>query len=433
MALADLVYETLGPELEAHAVSVHAYDGSHVGSEPSITTVDVRSPDALSRVVTRPGELGFVRAYVAGDIDIIGDIFAVLEVGFEEKVHLGAAQLAHLLPHLRQAGLRWLPPPPEEARLRGHLHSRARDASAISHHYDVSNEFYRLLLGPSLTYSCAVFADPVDSLETAQANKYELVCAKLGLRPGMRLLDVGCGWGGLLMHAAGHHGVTGVGITLSRQQATLASKRVAEAGLTDCIEIRVQDYRDVTGRFDAVASIGMFEHVGRSQLDTYCRRLADIVEPGGRVLNHGICRPAYPQPPTPLGRTRTLYRRLATAAGARWPSRIDSPLMDRYVFPDGELHEVATVAALIQQNGLEVRHVENLREHYALTLRRWVANLEQRWEEAVALIGERRARVWRLYLAASALGFEHHRIEIHQILAVRLDGGRSAMPLRPDW
>ena len=425
----DLIPET--PD-----VAVVAYDDSRAGPETAAATLAIRSPRAFQRVVARPGELGFARAYVAGDIVIDGDIYAALEAALGHP-DAGLDLLEFLKLAWREAGPALFsppPPPPEEASLRGRRHGLQRDSEAISHHYDVSNRFYEIILGPSMTYSCAVWDDPDQPLEQAQANKYELICSKLGLEPGDRLLDVGCGWGSMLIHAAQHHGIHGVGITLSHEQADYARERMAQLGLEDRIEIRVQDYRLVDdGPFDAVSSIGMFEHVGRAQMDAYFRQLFGLLRPGGRLLNHGISRPGYPQPPTPWGRAVATARRVATAVGSSWTSRIDSPLMERYVFPDGELHEVGTIVSLVQENGFEVRHLESLREHYALTLRRWVANLEANWDEAVVEIGLGRARVWRLYMAASALGFTSGSLQIHQVLAVHADGGRSGMALRPHF
>ena len=353
--------------------------------------------------------------YVSGELDVRGDIFDALALRENlPEVKLKPAEwleLARSRRTRRTSGR--CAPPPEEARLRGRRHSKARDAAAIAHHYDVSNDFYRIVLGPSMTYSCAVWPAPDAALETAQATKYELVCRKLGLQPGMRLLDVGCGWGGMAIHAAQHHGVHAVGVTLSRRQAEWAQRAVHEAGLDDRVEIRVQDYRDVhDGPFDAISSIGMFEHVGVAKLDEYFSALFALVRPGGRLLNHGISRPANRG-----GRAR-FFRR---------------GFIDRYVFPDGELHEVGSVVSRIQKAGFEARHVEGLREHYALTLRQWVRNLEQSWPDAVAEVGEGRARVWRLYMAASALGFEDGIIQIHQVLATRAEKGASGMPLRPDF
>lgn len=372
----------------------------------------LRSPDALRRIATAPGELGFARAYVAGDLDIEGDVYEALAL--LERRRAFSHLIRELVPVARDLGiasLRPLPAPPEEARLRGRRHSKARDAAAIAHHYDVSNRFYRLVLGPSMTYSCALFADPAATLEEAQEAKHELVAQKLGLREGMRFLDIGCGWGSMLIHAAERYGVTGIGVTISRRQAELARARVLEAGVADRIEIRLADYRDVAdGPYDAIASIGMFEHVGLSQLDPYFRRLRTLLRPGGLLLNHGIGRPP--------GRRPLLPRRT---------------FVNRYVFPDGELHEVGAVVSRIQAAGFEVRHLESLREHYPLTLRRWVQNLEDSWDEAVAEAGSARARIWRLYMAGSALGFEAGRLQVHQVLAVVPDRGTSGLPLRPAW
>jgi cyclopropane-fatty-acyl-phospholipid synthase len=263
-----------------------------------------------------------------------------------------------------------------------------------------------LLLGETMTYSCAYFSSPEATLDQAQTAKYDLICRKLGLRPGMRLLDVGCGWGGMVMHAAEHFGVDAVGVTISRQQADLAAKRVADAGLADRAEIRLQDYRDLgSERFDAISSIGMFEHVGLSELRHYFAVLHGLLVPEGRLLNHGISRL-----PGPAGFGKRSF-------------------ITRYVFPDGELHEVGSVITAMQSEGFEVRDVEALREHYARTLRTWVSNLEANWDEAVSLAGAARVRIWRLYLAGSAAGFEGGRINLHQVLAVSPDGdGGSGMP-----
>src|SRR5436190_6961393 len=272
--LRSLVEDLLGSDLP---VAFQAYDGSTAGPPDAPATLVVHSPDALRRIVTAPGELGFARAYVAGDLDLEGDIFAALELRDRlPEVKLHPSQLVALTKFLGPRNLKPLPAPPEEARLHGRRHTRARDRAAISHHYDVSNDFYRMVLGPSMTYSCAVFTDDDTTLEQAQANKYELVSRKLDLKPGMRMLDVGCGWGGMVLHAAEQHGAKAVGVTLSDRQVDLASKRVAEAGLADQVEIRNQDYRDVRdGPFDAISSIGMFEHVGEARLAEYFSRLYD--------------------------------------------------------------------------------------------------------------------------------------------------------------
>jgi cyclopropane-fatty-acyl-phospholipid synthase len=355
---------------------------------------------------------------VAGDLDAEGDLFAALAAIADHLPKPDKAIVTEIAKALGPSRLRPLPPPPEEVRLHGFRHSKARDAQAIAHHYNVSNDFYRIVLGPSMTYSCAVWPTPEVGLEAAQANKHELVSIKLGLQPGMRLLDVGCGWGGMVLHAAAEHGVRAVGVTISERQADLAKKRVANAGLADLVEIRLQDYRDVDdGPYDAISSIGMFEHVGAKQLHAYFTRLHELLRPEGRLLNHAIGRPATSRDRLPV-----------TVPRSPWQKRT---FIDRYVFPDGELHEVGTVVSAMQQDGFEVRHLESLREHYALTLRSWVANLEEHWDEAVELAGEGRARVWRLYMAASAVGFEAGRIQVHQVLAVKPSHGASGLPLRP--
>jgi cyclopropane-fatty-acyl-phospholipid synthase len=424
MAVADLFGDLVGADAP---VEFRAYDGSRSGPSGAPATVVIKSPNALRRLVTAPNELGLGRAYVSGEIDLDGDIFSVLALQDRlDGLTVSPAQVIAALKILGVSGLKPLAPPPEEARMHGRRHSRARDAAAIAHHYDVSNEFYRTVLGPSMTYSCAVWTDTTRTLEEAQANKYELVSQKLGLEPGMRLLDIGCGWGGMLLHAAEHHGVRAVGVTLSRRQAELAAKRVADAGLTDQVEVRCLDYRDIDdGPYDAISSIGMFEHVGWTQLGEYFARCASLLAPGGRFLNHGISEPpfAYSNP----------VARVTSELRAKFGRGLSRDFFNRYVFPDGELHEVGLVVSAIQRAGFEARHVESLREHYALTLREWVANLEAGWDHAVSEAGEARARVWRLYIAASAVGFESNTIQIHQVLATKSDGGASGMPLRPSF
>jgi cyclopropane-fatty-acyl-phospholipid synthase len=417
MAVADLVARALGPDVP---LSIDAYDGSVVTHPHAVATIHVRSADALRRFATAPGELGLGRAYVAGDIDFTGELFPALTALMDHRPGPDAALVADLVKILGPSGLRPLPPPPEEAHLHGRKHSKERDAAAIAHHYDVSNEFYRIVLGPTLTYSCAVWRSPDVGLDAAQDAKHELVSRKLDLQPGMRLLDVGCGWGGMALHAARHHGASVVGVTISERQYELARERVKEEGLDDLVEIRLQDYRDVAdGPYDAISSIGMFEHVGRALLGEYLGRLHALLRPGGRLLNHGISRPAQRRDSWPVVPPRTRFQRRS--------------FIDRYVFPDGELHEVGTVVSAIQQAGFEVRHVESLREHYALTLRAWVANLEGSWDTAVAEAGIGRARVWRLYMAAAAVNFEANRTQIHQVLAVKTEGGASGLPLRPQF
>jgi cyclopropane-fatty-acyl-phospholipid synthase len=411
--LAPLIESLLGPE---PLVGFEAYDGTRLGPDHPAATIIVRSPDALRRIATAPGELGLARAYVAGDIDFEGDIMAALEIRKSiADVSFGWREVAAILRIGGLSVLRPLPPPGEEARPRGRLHSRQRDASVIAHHYDVGNEFYELLLGPTMTYSCAVWEDPdhhdPSGLDAAQEAKYELICRKLGLSRGMRLLDVGCGWGGMVRHAARHYGVRAVGITVSAAQARWARERIDAEGLGKQVEIRLQDYRDITdGPFDAISSIGMFEHVGRARLGEYFRQLNALLVPEGRLLNHAISRPPN--------------------EGERIDPR---GFMARYVFPDGELIEVGSVVTELQSVGVEARHVEDLREHYALTLRAWLSNLESNWDEAVALVGMARARIWRLYLAACAVNFDDGGTLIHQVLGVKLNDGRSGMDWRPTW
>ncbi|HYI61195.1 MAG TPA: cyclopropane-fatty-acyl-phospholipid synthase family protein [Acidimicrobiales bacterium] len=426
--LAPLVRRLLGGRLP---VRLAAWDGSVVPPDPpggaarrptDPVTIVVRSPDALRRLLYAPGELGLARAHIAGDIDVEGDIFALLDLRAglgtgRQHVTVGPTlrDLALVASTLREVGGLGppLPPPAEESRRRGRRHSKGRDTEVVRHHYDVGNEFYDLVLGPSLTYSCAYWDDSATTLEEAQAAKHELVCRKLGLRRGQRVLDVGCGWGSFVLHAATRHGVHATGITLSPEQADRARRRAAEAGLADRVDIRVQDYRDVDDRpFDAIASVGMFEHVGADQARPYARALARLVRPGGRVLNHAISRP---DPDTRSGVD-------------------DRSFIGRYVFPDAALHEVGHVVSTLQSAGLEVRDVESLREHYARTLRAWVANLEGDWDRAQRLVGPGRARTWRLYMAGSAVGFEAGRISIHQVLAVKPHpDGRSDVPATRTW
>jgi cyclopropane-fatty-acyl-phospholipid synthase len=391
-----------------------AYDGSVAGPDDAPAGLEIRSPVAVSYLLTSPGELGLARAYVTGDLAVHGDLYVVLRTLADGSETLTPRQRVQLLGSLGPRYLRRVEPPPEERRVhsrRGWRHSKPRDSAAISHHYDVSNRFYAMVLGPSMTYTCACYPHEGATLEEAQAEKHDLVSRKLGLRPGMRLLDVGCGWGGMVMHAAEHHGVRALGVTLSRQQAEWARKMIAERGLTDVAEVRHSDYRDVAeGGFDAVSSIGLTEHVGAASLPAYFRFLHDKLRPHGRLLNHCITRPSTVEP----------HR-----AGK---------FIDRYVFPDGELEGVGTIVSAMQDNGFEVRHEENLREHYARTLTEWCANLDANWDDAVREVGGNRARVWALYMAACRLGFDRRSIELHQVLGVRTDArGGSRMPLRPDW
>ncbi|MFJ5301262.1 class I SAM-dependent methyltransferase [Streptomyces sp. NPDC088350] len=404
-------------------VRIRAWDGSAAGP-PDAPTLVVRNRRALRRLLWKPGELGMARAWVSGDLEIEGDLYAALDALSELVWERGddARTLAQALrdPEVRSAvrGLVKLgglplplaPPPEEVRRSRAHLHTKRTDRRAIGHHYDVGNDFYEIVLGPSMVYSCAYWESPDGTLEDAQRDKLELICRKLELTPGQRLLDVGCGWGSMAIHAAREYGVSVVGVTLSQEQAAYARKRVAGEGLTDKVEIRVQDYRDVTdGPYDAVSSVGMAEHVGAERYLEYAEVLHSLLKPGGRLLNHQIARRPH--------RDESAYN-------------LDE-FIDSYVFPDGELAPIGTTVTQLERAGLEVRDVEVIREHYALTLRRWVANLEADWARASRLAGAGRARVWRLYMAASALAFERNRIGVNQVLAVRTpDSGDSGMPLR---
>ncbi|WP_030262262.1 SAM-dependent methyltransferase [Streptomyces violens] len=428
--LTKLAEEVLGAPLP---VRIRAWDHSESGP-PGAPALVFRSRRALRHLLFKPGELGLARAWVAGDLDVDGDLYAALdglaemiwERGPEDQAKPQRAAVLRALarPEIRSAARELLSlagaplpprPPAEEApKSHGPLHTLRRDKQAISHHYDVGNDFYELVLGPSMVYSCAYWESPDSTLEEAQRDKLDLICRKLDLKEGERLLDVGCGWGSMVLHAAEHYGVRAVGVTLSEEQAAYARKRVADAGLTDRIEIRVQDYRLVKdGPYDAISSIGMAEHVGRARYAEYAADLFDLLKPGGRLLNHQIAR-------RPM---------------ADEDSYSVDEFIDRYVFPDGELAPVGQTVGALEDAGFEVRDVEAIREHYALTLRQWVANLERHWDRATHLTTPGRARVWRLYMAASALSFERNRIGVNQVLAVRTpEGGASGMPLRArEW
>ncbi|MEW1752916.1 class I SAM-dependent methyltransferase [Streptomyces angustmyceticus] len=429
--LTKLAEEVLGAPLP---LRIRAWDRSESGP-PGAPTLVIRHRRALRRLLFKPGELGLARAWVAGDLDIEGDLYEALdrlagliwERDDTAKPHRAAVLRALARPEIRAAARELLalagapvpptPPAEEVRRRRGPLHTLRRDKEAISHHYDVGNDFYALVLGPSMVYSCAYWGtaeDGVGTLEDAQRDKLDLICRKLGLQEGQRLLDVGCGWGSMVLHAAREYGVRAVGITLSEEQATFARKRIAEAGLADRIEIRVQDYREIRDEpFDAISSVGMAEHVGRTQYAEYAGALYSLLKPGGRLLNHQIAR-------RPVSDEEAY--------------RVDE-FIDRYVFPDGELAPLGRTVGQLEEAGFEVRDVEAIREHYARTLRQWVTNLEEHWDEAARYTSVGRARVWRLYMAASALSFERNRIGVNQVLAVRTpEPGESGVPLRArDW
>lgn len=415
--VAPLVAVLLG---EPAPLRIEFWDGSAIGPDASQApgTLRVRSPNAVRRILWRPNEVGFARAYVSGELDVDGDVPTVIEALRDATYDVGRvgwSTVAVALTAARRLGHvgRPLPRPPEEARIHGWRHSRRRDARAVGHHYDVSNDFYRIVLGPSMTYSCARFGDDGMDLMAAQASKHELVCRKLGVaeRRGGRLLDVGCGWGSMAIHAATHHDVSVVGITISRAQVEHARRRVEEAGLADRVEIRLQDYRQLRGeQFDAISSIGMSEHVGARRLPEYFMLLRDALRPQGRLLNHAISSVDGSK----IGRTS---------------------FVGRYVFPDGELIDVGDSVLAMERAGFEVRDTESLREHYVRTLRAWSANLDAGWDDAVRLVGEARARVWRLYMAGSVVGFTDGGINVHQVLGVVPTGdGTSGMPpTRRSW
>jgi cyclopropane-fatty-acyl-phospholipid synthase len=420
MSVADvvdpLVRAGLGGDLP---VRLRCWDGSEIGPPTAPVQLTFTTPRALRRMLWAPNELGFARAYVSGDVLIEGDIMAglsamekVADPEFGPGVVIDSSTRRALVKAALRLGVAGPPPrpPAEESKLGGLRHSRSRDAKAVAHHYDVGNDFYELVLGPSMTYSCAYYEQepgPAFGLEDAQQAKCDLVANKLGLKPGMRVLDVGCGWGAFVCNAARNYGVEAVGITLSSEQADYARRRADAEGVGDRVEIRIQDYRDVhDGPFDAIASIGMSEHVGQAMLPTYYKDLFALLRPGGRLLNHAISR----RPGSPEGFSRTSF-------------------IDRYVFPDGELQPMSVMVEAMEDVGFEVRDVESLREHYAMTLRAWVANLEANWDRAVELASPGRARVWRLYMAGSALGFEANRLGVNQVLAVRpARRGVSGMP-----
>src|SRR5215469_1482393 len=418
MTLAEVFEKVAGPDAP---VEFRAYDGSSAGTPgtPPVT-VNVRDKTAVSYLAQAPGAMGLARAYVSGHLDIDGDMYTALRrLAAAQQIDMGIAGKLAVLRGLGGPRLLFprIPPPPQEVRvnrswLSGRRHSMGRDATAISHHYDVSNTFYEWVLGPSMAYTCACYTDADATLEEAQEHKFDLVARKIGLKPGMRLLDVGCGWGGMVMHAAKRYGVKALGVTLSEQQALWAQRAIKEAGLEELAEVRHLDYREVpeTG-FDAVSSIGLTEHIGKARLPGYFRFLAAKLRPGGRLLNHCITRPDN-------------HGKASVRGG----------FIFRYVFPDGELEGPGHIISAMHDNGFEVRHSENLREHYAMTLAAWCANLDRHWDEAVAEVGEATARVWRLYMAGSRLGFERNQIQLHQILGVKLaSGGQSGMPLRPNW
>ena len=380
--------------------------------QPHFTLV-LKHPGALRAMFLSPSELTLGEAYIYDDFDIEGDIEAAFELAdylLGQQRILGkkfdlAKRLQKLPANDRAHANRQL------ANFRGPVHSRDRDRQVISYHYDLPTEFYALWLDQRMVYSCAYFATPEEDLDAAQARKLDYICRKLRLRPGERLLDIGCGWGGLVMHAAAHYGVQAVGLTLSVPQAEVARQRLREARLNDRCRVEVSDFRDIDHeeQYDKIISVGMFEHVGEALLPEYFRRAWNQLRPGGVLLNHGIAYCAT-------------YRR-------RGPS-----FSDRYVFPDGELVPISTSLREAELSGFEVRDVESLREHYVLTLHHWVRRLEGHAEEARRIAGDTAYRIWRLYMAGAAHAFRSGRLNIYQTLLAKPVNGQSGLPMtREDW
>jgi cyclopropane-fatty-acyl-phospholipid synthase len=420
MTLAEILEVFAGGQLPLRFT---AYDGSTAGPDDSPLGLDLRTPRGTTYLLTAPSDLGLARAYISGDLEPHGvhpgDPYLLLSaLAYKMEFRRPPARvMANIVRSIGIEHLKPVAPPPQETLPRwrrmaeGLRHSRHRDAEAIHHHYDVSNTFYGWVLGPSMTYTCACYPHPEATLEQAQDYKYRLVFEKLRLRPGDRLLDVGCGWGGMVRYAA-HRGVKAIGVTLSAEQAAWGQKAIADEGLTDLAEMRHGDYRDIAeSEFDAVSSIGLTEHIGITNYPSYFRFLQDKLRDGGLLLNHCI--------------TRHDNRHSANAGG----------FIDRYVFPDGELTGSGRIITEIQNVGMEVLHEENLRHHYAMTLRDWCANLVEHWDEAVEEVGLGTAKVWGLYMAGSRVGFEQNSIQLHQVLAVKLDdnGRDGGLPLRPWW
>jgi cyclopropane-fatty-acyl-phospholipid synthase len=394
------------------------WDGSQWPAEtgPARFTLVLRHPDALrSMLRNAETDLAISEAYIRGKIDVEGDLEATMPLTnhLMSRRHSAATVMRVCWELLRMpAGSRLKLAGRQPARLSGKIHSIDRDREAVTYHYDVSNDFYALWLDKLMVYSCAYFETAGEDLDTAQERKLDYLCRKLRLRPGERLLDIGCGWGGLIIHAAQRYGVQALGITLSQNQATLANERIARAGLQDRCRVEVRDYRDAntTGGFDKLVSVGMVEHVGESRLPVYFQHAWQLLRPGGVFLNHGIARRTTD--PEPAGPT----------------------FISRYVFPDGELVDLNTMLRYAEEAAFEVRDVENLRDHYTLTLRQWARRLELHSDRALQVVDEPTYRVWRLFLHGSAYAFASGALNIYQSLLVKPDRGSSGLPLtRADW
>ncbi|MFJ6985759.1 MULTISPECIES: class I SAM-dependent methyltransferase [unclassified Streptomyces] len=415
--LAALAADALGGPLPFR---LRTWDGTESGPADAPVVV-VRSRRALRRLLWEPGELGLAQAYVTGELDVEGDLGTALRTMWSAARDrgLGAPRLsltdrARALREAARLGVVGPPPAPpaSQARLRGRLHSRTRDRAAISHHYDLSNDFYRLLLDETMAYSCGYWLrDDADFTPAdAQRAKLELICRKLGLVPGARLLDIGCGWGSLTLYAAAEHGAHVTAVTLAREQAAHVREQVRARGLEDRVEVLCQDYRDIAGGgYDAVSTVEMGEHVGDAEYPAFTAALHRLVRPLGRVFVQQMSRGA-----------------VAPGGGA---------FIEAYIAPDMHMRPVGDTVALLEGAGLEVRSVESLREHYVRTIDAWHRTLEERWDDFVKLVGEETARVWRLYLVGGALAFEERRMGVDQILAVRpgTDGGAGLPPTPAVW
>jgi cyclopropane fatty-acyl-phospholipid synthase-like methyltransferase/DUF1365 family protein len=415
--LAALVQQIAGAQLP---VRIRAWDGSEAGPDDGPVLV-IRSRRALRRLFWAPGELGLARAYVTGDLDVEGDLaegfrraWAIARARPQTGVALGASDRMKAAAAAARLGAIGIPPrpPAAEAQLRGRLHTVRRDRAAIAHHYDLSNEFYELLLDESMAYSSAYFTEPGQSLADAQRAKLDLICRKLDLRPGHRHLDVGCGWGSLILHAAEHYGVYATGVTLSAQQRDFIAKRIADRGLADRVEVRLQDYRELAGTgdtFDTVSSIEMGEHVGEGNYRQYAAILHGALKPTGRLLLQQMSR----------------HQDTAPGGGA---------FIESYIAPDMHMRPLSRTLTHLETAGFEIRDVEAMREHYVTTVAHWLRTFESRWGDAVALVGEETARVWRLYLVGGALAFEEGRMGVDQVLCVRSTAdGTSGMPATRPW
>jgi cyclopropane-fatty-acyl-phospholipid synthase len=411
------VLDEIIPSQLTRCVGARLWDGTWWPDDsPRAATLVLNHPGALRAMLLPGNELGLAEAYLYDDIDIEGEIESVFTLadGLAEATGSWRRKLrvARDLLRLPPAGAR-----PRTgrgpARISGTRHSLERDRQAVTYHYDVSNEFYALWLDRSMVYSSAYFHSPGDDLNAAQERKLDYICRKLRLEPGQRLLDIGCGWGALVMHAARAYGVDAIGITLSQPQAELANQRIADAGLSGRCRVEVRDYRqmDAPLGFDALASVGMFEHVGEALLPTYFDKAWQLLKAGGVFLNHGIASRATDEP-------------------------VHGPTFsDTYVFPDGELVPIHATLSAAERAGFEVRDVESLREHYALTLRHWVRRLEARRAEALQFVDEATYRVWRLFMSGSAHGFSTGRLNVYQsLLSKPAENGQSGLPLtRTDW